>query len=61
MPERLPGQEKDSLTGIPSGYTLSADSIESEVDRVMIQEFMSVLAEVALSVASREGESYGRN
>ncbi|AII58438.1 MULTISPECIES: hypothetical protein [Dehalococcoides] len=53
MPERLPCQEKDSLTGIPCTYTLSANSDKSEVDQLMIKEFLNALAEVALSVASR--------
>ncbi|POZ59229.1 hypothetical protein C1O63_0721 [Dehalococcoides mccartyi] len=41
------------MTGIPCTYTLSANSDKSEVDQLMIKEFLNALAEVALSVASR--------
>ncbi|AII61447.1 hypothetical protein SDC9_07190 [bioreactor metagenome] len=53
MLEPLTGQVKNSLTGIPCIYTLSANSDKSEVDQLMIKEFLNALAEVALSVASR--------
>ena len=51
-------QEKleKSLTCIPSPYTLSATNEGSEIDGLAVKEFLSTLAEVALSIASRNGE-----
>ena len=50
------------LTGIALLYTLSTtqneNEKESEADRIMIENFIKTLAEVALSVASRkQGEA----
>jgi hypothetical protein len=45
------GGEK-SLTPIQPSYTVSATN--GEVDKVMINNFINTLAEIALSVASRK-------
>ena len=45
-----------SLTCIPSPYTLSATNEGSEVDGLAVKEFLNTLAEIALSIASRNGE-----
>jgi len=53
---QLPEKElPDVLTGIHIPYTVS-DTPErlSEVDDIMINNFLSTLAEIALSVASRK-------
>jgi hypothetical protein len=42
----------DALTPIPIPYTVSAT--RGEVDKVMIKNFINTLAEIALSIASRE-------
>lgn len=48
---------ENSLTGIPSAYTLAATQndpeIESEADMIIISNFINTLAEIALAVASR--------
>ncbi len=42
------------LTGIPNEYTLaSTPEPESETDKLMINHFLTTLAEVALAVTSR--------
>jgi hypothetical protein len=41
-----------SLTCIPPSYTVSATN--GEVDKVMVNNFINTLAEIALSIASRE-------
>ncbi len=58
-PTTRSGRRK-SLTGIPLLYTLAATQDDAgEVERLMIINFLKVLAEVALAVASRKqgGES----
>ncbi len=45
---------KKYLTRIPDMYTLSPTQNESEADRILIKNFLDTLAEVALSIASRE-------
>lgn len=47
---------RESLTCIPSPYTLSATNEGSEIDGLAVKEFLNTLAEVALSIASRNGE-----
>ncbi|MFC2070406.1 hypothetical protein ACFLTB_04455 [Chloroflexota bacterium] len=44
------------LTGIHSAYTVSAtpESETSEVDKIMINNFLYTLAEVSLCIASRK-------
>jgi hypothetical protein len=42
----------NALTPIHSSYTVSATN--GEVDKVIIKNFINALAEIALSVASRE-------
>jgi hypothetical protein len=57
MEERnLPSQNniENALTSIRDMYTLSPTQEDSEADRIMIQNFISTLAEIALSIASRE-------
>jgi hypothetical protein len=49
-------KSQDSLTCIPSPYTLSATNEGNEIDGLMVKEFLNTLAEVALSIASRNGE-----
>ena len=50
FPENKDGK---ALTPIHPSYTVSATN--GEIDKVMIRNFINTLAEVALSVASREG------
>ncbi len=43
------------LTGIRDAYTLAAtDERSSEVDGLMVKNFLNALAEIALAVASRK-------
>jgi hypothetical protein len=49
-------KSQESLTCIHSPYTLSATPEGSEVDGLAVKEFLNTLAEVALSIASRNGE-----
>ena len=43
------------LAGIPCSYTVSAThETSSEIDELMIRNFLNTLAEVALSIASRK-------
>jgi hypothetical protein len=44
--------EANALTPIHLSYTVSATN--SEVDKVMINNFINTLAEIALSIATRE-------
>ena len=46
----------ESLTCIPSPYTLSATQEGSDIDELAVKEFLNTLAEIALSIASRNGE-----
>jgi hypothetical protein len=50
---------KDVLTGIHSPYTVSANPEPElrEADKIMINNLLNTLAEVALSIASRESDS----
>ena len=50
---------KDVLTGIHPAYTVSAnpEAEMGEADKIMIREFLNTLAEVSLSIASRESDS----
>ena len=45
------------LTGIPPAYTVSANLETGEADRIMIRNLINTLADVALSIASRESDS----
>ena len=61
MPERkidsqniIENLASSALTSIPEMYTLSPTPEDSEADRIMIQNFISTLAEIALSIASRK-------
>ena len=47
---------QESLTCIHSPYTLSATPESAEVDELTIKNFLNTLAEIALSVAARNGE-----
>jgi hypothetical protein len=55
-----PDQEhnyNNPLTRIRDMYTLSNTPEDgSETDKVMVQHFLRILAEIALAVASRKGE-----
>ncbi len=42
------------LTCIRNAYTLASTQDTSEVDQLMVKDFLDTLAEVALSVASRQ-------
>jgi hypothetical protein len=55
--ENLEKSQK-SLTCIHSPYTLSAtpESKGNEIDELAVKEFLNTLAEIALSIASRNGE-----
>ena len=54
MVEEIPeSSEEKALTPIRHLYTLSATN--GEVDKVIINNFINTLAEIALSIASREG------
>jgi len=44
---------ENALTSIRDMYTLSPTQEDSEADRIMIQNFISTLAEIAMSIASR--------
>jgi hypothetical protein len=46
--------ESSALTSIRDMYTLSPTQEDSEADRIMIQNFISTLAEIALSIAARK-------
>jgi hypothetical protein len=49
---------ENALTSIRDMYTLSPTQEDSEADRIMIHNFIQALAEIALSIASRDqGES----
>ena len=48
--------DEKRLTCIHPAYTLAATHEDAgEVDRLMVRQFLNVLAEVALSVAGRKG------
>ncbi len=50
----LPDSQEQSLTCIPERYTVaSTPEHGSEIDRLMISDFLTTLAEIAMSVASR--------
>ncbi len=59
----IAGNRPDGLTGIPHAYTLLASTPEqgSETDRIMIDHFLTTLAEIAMAIASRrlQGEEKG--
>ena len=55
MVEELPeNSDKNLLTGIHPSYTISGT--HGEVEELMIRNFLNTLAEVALSIASRNKE-----
>jgi hypothetical protein len=49
-------KSQESLTCIPTPYTLSATNDGSEIDGLAVKEFLNTLAEIAFSIASRNGE-----
>jgi hypothetical protein len=50
--------DSGALTSIRDMYTLSPTQEDTEADRIMIQNFISTLAEIALAIASRnQGET----
>ena len=59
MVENPEEKQEDVLTCIHPAYTVSAN-LEyelSEADKIMIDNLINTLAEIALSIASRESES----
>ena len=56
MTQQNSEKSQESLTCIHSPYTLSATNEGREVDELAVKEFLSTLAEIALSIASRNGE-----
>jgi hypothetical protein len=46
--------DSTALTRIRDMYTLSPTQEDSEADRIMIQNFIHTLAEIALSIAARK-------
>ena len=62
IPEKFsekPEKRRESvLTGIQSAYTVSAtpETNTSEVDEIMIKEFLQTLADISLAIASRNSE-----
>jgi len=58
-PEKIsPKTDENVLTGIHDAYTVSATSEtgSSEVDEVMIKNFLETLAEISIAIAARSGE-----
>ena len=53
VPESSENQRPNVLTGIHPAYTLSATRDASEVDSMIIDNFLQTLADIALAVASR--------
>ncbi len=54
-PENSPEKAPDLLTGIQPSYTLaSTEEGRSEVEEIMIKDFLNTLAEVSLSIATRK-------
>ncbi len=49
-----PENTKKPLTGIPHAYTLAATSEPDDMEMIIVKQFLTNLAEVALSVASRK-------
>jgi hypothetical protein len=56
QPENLPENDKKPLTVYPDEYTVSATPTNeaSEVDKMMVRDFLQALSDVALAVASRK-------
>ena len=54
---KVPGNNENQhpyvLTGIQPSYTLSGQKETDDIDKVMIQNFIHTLAEITLTVASR--------
>ena len=59
MVENPEEKQGDVLTCIHSAYTVSANLEKEtrEADKIMINDLVNTLADVALSIASRESES----
>ncbi len=54
-PENTQNDHQKLLTGIRDAYTLAAThEWSSEVDGLMVKQFLDTLAEIALAVASRK-------
>ena len=55
-PDKFPGKtDENVLTGIHEAYTLSTttETETSEVDKVMIKNFLETLAEISIAIATR--------
>ena len=53
FPENGKNNRQKALTCIRSAYTLAGTPNGGEVDKLMIEQFLKTLAEVSLSIASR--------
>ena len=55
--EKSGNNRRDVLTGIQDSYILSAKNEQDtgEINNLMIKHFLNTLADIALSVASRQG------
>ena len=59
MPKENPDTSKKALTCIHPTYTLATTSEPDNMERVIVNQFLTNLAEVALSVASRKTHEVG--
>ena len=59
-PSLPPDSPPEALTSIPSAYTLSCTPApeSQEVKQIIIQHFLHTLAEISLSIASRQNRRY---
>ena len=54
--EISPKDPEKALTSIRDAYTLSNTQDAEEVDKLMVNQFLNALAEIALAIASRNSE-----
>jgi hypothetical protein len=59
LSEFSPKDPEKALTSIRGAYTLSNTQGADEVEKVMVNQFLNTLAEVALTVASRRTRNGG--
>ena len=59
MARENPDKLEKLLTGIPYAYTLATNSDENDMESIVIRQFLDSLADVALSVASRNTTGEG--
>ena len=53
LPENKSNQDPSLLTSIRDTYTLSSTPEDTEIDKVVVSNFLRILAEVAVNIASR--------